>query len=97
MPLLTVFAEMKAAPGRERDLRAALTCLVEPTRREAGCVLYDLHENNDIPGHFIFYEHWESPGHLDGHDKSDHILAFRAIAPSLLAEPARILKFTKIA
>ncbi|MEM9449380.1 MAG: antibiotic biosynthesis monooxygenase, partial [Cyanobacteria bacterium P01_E01_bin.6] len=25
----------------------------------AGCIQYDLHEDNENPAHFVFYENWE--------------------------------------
>ena len=30
------------------------------TRSEQGCINYDLHQNNDNPAQFIFYENWET-------------------------------------
>jgi len=95
--LLTVVAEMKAKAGREDDLRRALVALVAPTRREDGCVQYDLHEKTDEPGRFVFYENWVSAAHLERHAASAHIQAFRAGAGGLLAEPARIETYARIA
>jgi len=43
MPNLTVVAHVHAQAGKEDALREALLTLVEPTRREQGCVQYDLH------------------------------------------------------
>jgi hypothetical protein len=40
--VLTVIAHMRAKPGREQELRDALTALVEPTSKEAGSVDDDL-------------------------------------------------------
>ncbi|TAK94934.1 MAG: antibiotic biosynthesis monooxygenase, partial [Verrucomicrobia bacterium] len=40
---ITVVATFKARPGKESELRAALIGLVAPTRKEAGCLNYDLH------------------------------------------------------
>ena len=59
-PLLTVFAEMHARPGKEDELRRALIGMIEPTRREAGCVQYDLHVGYEDPRHYFFYENWTS-------------------------------------
>jgi quinol monooxygenase YgiN len=82
--LLTVIAYMKAAPGKEAELKAALEALVEPTSKEAGYVNYDLHQSVDDPGAFFFYENWESPEHLDAHLATPHLTHFAAIAGSLL-------------
>jgi hypothetical protein len=50
-PLLTIFAEAYAKPGKEEALRKVLLGLVAPTKKEAGCVQYDLHVDNDDPRH----------------------------------------------
>lgn len=96
-PLLTVVAEIVAKPGKEDEVRKHLLGFVEPTRKEEGCVQYDLHVCNDEPGRFLFYEHWTSGEMLDKHSASKHIQAFRAIAGDLLAQPTRILRATRIA
>lgn len=76
--LVTVIAHMKAAEGKEDELRDALEALVEPTSQEEGCVNYDLHESSEEPGRFFFYENWESGTHLDAHLGAPHVQDFAA-------------------
>jgi quinol monooxygenase YgiN len=95
--LLTVFAEIVAKPGKEEEVRRHVVGFVEPTRKEEGCVQYDLHFANDEPGRFLFYETWESEAHLQKHSESPHIQAFRAVAGDITAAPTRIVKATRIA
>jgi quinol monooxygenase YgiN len=95
--LLTVVAEIVAKPGKEEEVRQRLLANVELTRKEEGCVQYDLHVSNDEPGRFVFYENWTSAEMLDKHSASSHIQAFRAVASDLLAQPTRIIKLTRIA
>ena len=95
--LLTVVAETVALPGKEDEVRRHLLGFVEPTRKEEGCIQYDLHVSNDEPGRFIFYETWTSEEHLAKHSASAHIQAFRAIASTLTTGPTRIVKATRIA
>ena len=84
--LLTVIASMRAKPGQEDRLRAALTSLVEPTSKEAGYVNYDLHESVEEPGRFFFYENWESGEHLDAHLQTPHLVEFASRLDELLDE-----------
>ena len=84
--LLTVVAYMKAAPGKEDELRARLEALIQPTSEEDGYVNYDLHQGVEDPGVFIFYENWESPGHLDAHLATPHLVEFAGIMGDLLDE-----------
>lgn len=95
--LLTVVAEMKAKPGKEEELRAATLALIEPTRREEGCVQYDLHVHTDDPGRIVFYENWKSADHLARHAASAHLTEFGRISAELLAEPVRVETYQRIA
>jgi len=95
--LLTVVAHMKSKPGREEDLRRAVLALIEPTRKEEGCVQYDLHVHSSDPGRFVFYENWASREHLDRHAASAHLKAFGALAADLLAEPPSVETYRRIA
>ena len=95
--LLTVVAHMKSKPGKEEDLRRAVLALIEPTRKEEGCVQYDLHVHSSDPGRFVFYENWTSREHLDRHAASAHLKAFGALAADLLAEPPSVETYRRIA
>lgn len=70
--LLTVIAKIQAKNDTGDKVRAHLFNLVEPTRKEKGCVDYVLCQDNDNPSVFIFYENWESKTDLDAHMKSPH-------------------------
>jgi quinol monooxygenase YgiN len=94
---LTVVAEMVAKPGKEAELERQLLALIEPTRKEEGCVQYDLHRSTDEPGRFVFYENWKSRELLDRHLQSPHMQAFGRAAGALLQEPMRVMTYTRIA
>jgi quinol monooxygenase YgiN len=95
--LLTVVAEMQAKPGKEDDLRRAVLSLIEPTRKEDGCVQYDLHVHTSNPGRFVFYENWTSQQHLDRHAASAHVQAFRTAISDLVGAPPCIETYLRIA
>jgi quinol monooxygenase YgiN len=90
---LTVIAHIRAKPGQESRVRQLLEGLLAPTRAEAGCINYDLHQSQTDPALFVFYENWESEAHLDAHARSAHIQSFRKLADEILAEPAQITKW----
>src|SRR5450631_911184 len=73
MKNITVVATFQARPGKEAELQKALISLVAPTRKEAGCINYDLHVLPEDAGKFLFHENWTSKAHLDAHLKSSHI------------------------
>lgn len=86
MAELTVVARIKSKPGAIDRVRAELVKLLKPTRREAGCILYDMHEDNQDPTLFIFYETWQSEALLEQHLASPHLNAYRAATDGLLEE-----------
>jgi quinol monooxygenase YgiN len=65
--LINVIAEIKAKTGSEDVVRAIVTSLVAPSRKESGCKAYYLHEDTKKPGHFYTYEEWTSEAALDDH------------------------------
>lgn len=87
---VTVVARVRAKRGMEQKAQAALMTLIEPTRREKGCLNYDLHVSVDDPAQFIFYENWTSKSALDDHLLSNHIAAVRAQAETLFDGPIEI-------
>jgi quinol monooxygenase YgiN len=72
---IAVVAMFRARPGKEVELKTALVSLVAPTRKEAGCINYDLHASPKDPAKFLFHENWMSKAHLDAHLQSAHIKA----------------------
>jgi quinol monooxygenase YgiN len=68
-------AMVKAKQGQEDAVREALLALVEPTRKEPGCLCYNLHQSKSDPTQFMFYEQWASKEALDSHGKTPHMRA----------------------
>jgi quinol monooxygenase YgiN len=66
---------VKAKPGQEEAVKEALVGMVEPTRKEAGCLCYNLHQSKSDKTQFMFYEQWASKETLDAHGKTDRMRA----------------------
>jgi len=80
----TAIATLIAKPGQQDTLEQHLRALLEPTRAEAGCSQYDLHQDLANPLAFYMIEHWSSDEALQAHDASAHIQNFRAKAAEFL-------------
>jgi quinol monooxygenase YgiN len=93
---LTLVARVRAKTGKEARLRQELQGLVSPTRAEAGCLRYDLHESKTEPGWFLLYEMWKSEADLDTHFQTPYLKAFFQMAPDLADGPSEITKWTKL-
>jgi quinol monooxygenase YgiN len=63
-------AMVKAKPGEEEAVKAVLLELVEPTRKEPGCLCYNLHQSKSDKTQFMFYEQWASQEAIDAHGKA---------------------------
>jgi len=73
---LTIVARIEAEPDRVDLVKAELVKLIAPTLAEPGCIQYDLHQDNDNPAVFLFFENWESRELWQQHMASDHIAAY---------------------
>jgi quinol monooxygenase YgiN len=93
---LTVIAQLNAKPGKESLVRQELRSLVAPSRKDAGCLSYDLHQAPDNPALFLFLESWTSKAHLDQHLQKPDLQAVLARVGQLVAEPPRITLWEKI-
>lgn len=75
---LVVVATIVAHEGKEEAVCDALSTLVPVAKTEPGYVRYDLHQSNDRPGEFLFYEIWENENALDVHNNTEAMKAFGA-------------------
>jgi quinol monooxygenase YgiN len=66
--------------------------LVRETRKEEGCIQYDLIEDKDNKGTFFMVELWESEEHLNRHSGQDHLLDFRRDASKILESSTLVYK-----
>jgi len=94
---VTVTALVKAKPGKVAALKKELLKVIAPTRKEDGCISYDLHQDVDDSTVFVFHETWASREHLDAHLATPHLQALVAVADKLTAEPVRIIVAAKVA
>jgi quinol monooxygenase YgiN len=76
---------LKSREGQEPLLEAELRALVGPTRREDGCITYDLHRGSDVPGTFLLHEVWASREHHRLHTQTPHFIRWDARKDALLA------------
>ena len=70
--------------------------LVKETRKEEGCLQYDLIEDKENKGTFFLVELWESVEHHNRHNGQDHLLNFRRDASKILAATTDVYKGFKI-
>lgn len=96
MPKLTVVARVTAKKGCVEAVKSELLKLIVPTREESGCIEYKLHQDNDNPGVFVFYETWESPACLEAHMNTDHFNSYVSVVTPMIEEKV-VHRMTRIA
>ncbi len=82
---VTLVVILRAKEGQDLILEAELRALIAPTRREEGCLTYDLHRALEIPGAFLLHEVWATREHHRLHTKTPHFLRWNARKDALLA------------
>lgn len=86
MANLTIVANIRAAADKIDLVRTELEKLVEVTRPEEGCLQYDLHQDNDNPACFLFYENWSSRALWQTHMNAPHLAAYGAATAGAIEE-----------
>ena len=76
MSKLTITGNILANPNQIDLVKAELEKLIPITRAEAGCLQYDLHQDNENPAYFMFYENWESRELWQTHMNAPHMAAY---------------------
>lgn len=93
--MLTVIAELIVKEEFIETVKTELLNLIEPTRLEEGCIEYRLHQDNDNPKVFIFFEIWENLSCLERHMDSPHFKNCISAVEGMIVEK-NVHKMTRI-
>jgi quinol monooxygenase YgiN len=77
----------------EKDLGEVLRGVVGPTRRETGCIQYDLHVGANDRAAFAVYERWADQAALDAHLRTPHMTAALPRISELSDSPPSIVVY----
>lgn len=95
--MIRIMARITARAGSEGDLRQVLQELPRPSRREEGCLGYELFLNEDDPREFVTVEQWSDQAAADAHLNSAHVASVIERASGLLAQTPLIHRFRQLA
>jgi len=82
---VTLTVILRPREGQEPLLEAELRALLSPTRKEDGCLTYDLHRAADTPGAYLLHEVWATREHHRAHTQTPHFIRWNARKDALLA------------
>ncbi len=74
--MVIVSAKATAAPGKRDAFIKAAQESIAATRKEDGCICYELYASTEHPDKLMYYEQWASRDALDKHSKSAHMAKF---------------------
>ncbi|MBE2242444.1 MAG: antibiotic biosynthesis monooxygenase [Burkholderiaceae bacterium] len=95
--MVHVLARITAQPASADALREILVELVAQSRKEAGCLHYELFQQEGAAHIFQTVERWADGAAADAHMSTPHVAAAIAKAGALLGAPPEILRYAQIA
>jgi quinol monooxygenase YgiN len=94
---MKVIVRVSAKPDKVDELKRILLGLATPTRKEPGCLSWEIFQNRADPCDFTFVEEWASDAALDAHWATPHVQDALARGVSLLAAAPDERRYAKIA
>jgi autoinducer 2-degrading protein len=65
-----------AKAGQEAEVAAFFTTLTEASRKEPGCLMYQVHRHKTDPRRFFIYEQYRDDSALEAHRAAPHFLRY---------------------
>jgi len=78
--MISVVAGFTVKDGKEAECLEYARNIAEETRKEKGCIMYELCQNTKSANSFTFIEKWESKDALDAHMETAH---FKEYVPKI--------------
>jgi quinol monooxygenase YgiN len=95
--MIYVVATLTTTPGGADALREAAAACVAETRKEDGCLGYELFQSMEDPDRLVFVEKWETREALTAHSKQPHLKVWRDVStPHLVSRKIEIVHPEKV-
>ena len=65
-----------ARAGQEAEVATVFSKLTEESRKEPGCVMYQVHRHKTEPRRFLIYEQYKDDAALEAHRTAPHFLRY---------------------
>jgi quinol monooxygenase YgiN len=83
----TLVVTLTVKEGQEKAFEDAFKPAVAATRKEKGCIVYDLNRDLSERSKYYVYERWQSLAALEHHMQTEHIKKLLDTVRDLLAGP----------
>ncbi len=95
--MIALSAVFQAKPGREPVSKAALCAMIPEARKEAGTLVYSVHQATDDAGKFFFYEQFQDQAALDLHMAAPYLKTLLERVPELCAGAPVVTAYQRLA
>lgn len=82
--MLILIAKFRTKPDKREQMIEMAKGLLEPSRGEDGCMVYEFLQDPFDPDSFTFYERWRSREDLDLHFEEPHFKEFEKTFPGFI-------------
>ena len=88
-----LYAKITPNPEHYDSAKAAILSILDDTRKENGCIQFDIHTDNDASVLFL-YEQWVNEAALQNHYEQSYTKSVFESYATWLAKPVEIESFT---
>jgi quinol monooxygenase YgiN len=88
--MIVLAAKFTGKPERKKEILGLVAILAPPSRAEAGCITYNLYEQQPGANEFLFFEEWADQAALDAHFQTPHFKNFMKEFPELIQGQSHI-------
>lgn len=81
---LVIVAKFIAKDGKTEQLHRELQKLIDPTRKESGCLFYELHQNLDNPRILTMIEKFKNRATAEFHINQPYFVNFKEKSADLI-------------
>lgn len=93
---IVVVANIKVRKDVEEKVKKEIGLIIEQTRKEKGCLRYDVFQSSNDPTHLISYEKWQNRQALDEHLKKIYIVNLLAKTKEYFKQPIELTLYKEI-
>jgi quinol monooxygenase YgiN len=94
---MIVVAKIKARSGEESKMADALQAMVSKVEKEEGTLIYTLHQAQNDPTQFLFYEKYTDGQALEAHSSTPYFKELFGLLQPLLDGAPEIEMYNEIA
>ena len=91
--MIVITITMNVIPGKQLEMMQTLISMIEPTAKEAGCIIYSVFGDIKDKNRFCLLVEWKTRKDLD-HHLASHRFGVLLGTKALLREPLEIQIFT---